>query len=250
MSGNFRVFTLHVEGVNIDNISLEDISAYLHDFAELLGKDAHPRYHNITRGSLTVAARVALDKEIEVKTRGFLLRTGDAPEDAVRAKDRISRRLGVHRARKATIIDPENTKLIEIPIERPVEGVIKLPSLRKAGSVQGKVIRIGGTKELVSVEIQDVDGHIYLCQARRDTAKKLAKEMFDRTIRAHGSGVWERGEDALWRVHDFQIANFDILEEDSLSEVLGQVRQIRSAWQEDPSSFDKLGALRTVEKIG
>src|ERR1700688_3096751 len=117
--GDFKVFTLHIEGVNIDNVTLEDIGQYLSDFAELLGKDASPRYHSIKRGSLTIAAKVRAEREIEVKTRGFLLRTGDAPEDAVRARQRISKRLGMHRARKATVLDPTHTKVMEIPIEKP-----------------------------------------------------------------------------------------------------------------------------------
>lgn len=87
-----RIVTLHIQGVNIENLSLEDVGDYLTDFADLLGKDVTPRYHSIKRGSLTMRAKVPAEREIDVKTRGFLLRTGEAPEDAVRARERISRR--------------------------------------------------------------------------------------------------------------------------------------------------------------
>jgi hypothetical protein len=71
-----RIVTLHIQGVNIENLSLEDVGQYLADFADLLGKDATPKYHSIRRGSLTMRAKVPAEREIDVKTRGFLLRTG------------------------------------------------------------------------------------------------------------------------------------------------------------------------------
>lgn len=241
--GSFKVFTLHIEGVDIDNISLEDIGQYLTDFAELLGRDAAPRYHAIKRGSLTLAAKVPREREIDVKTRGFLLRTGDAPEEAVRARQRISKRLGVHRARKATLLDPSRDKVIEIPIDRPV-AMVETPPLTRAGTVQGKVIRLGGRQDVVSVEIQDVDGHIYLCRASRELARRLAREMFDQTIRAQGSGKWIRGGDGVWCVQEFLISTFDILESESLGEVVKQLRGMSSAWVDQGDSFETLAKIR------
>lgn len=244
--GDFKVFTLHIEGVNIDNVTLEDIGQYLSDFADLLGKDTSPRYHSIKRGSLTIAAKVKAEREIEVKTRGFLLRTGDAPEDAVRARERISRRLGIHHARRATLLDSTQTKVMEIPIEKP-SAQIQTPVLSRSGALQGKVIRLGGRQEIVSVELQDVDGHIYLCRARRDLARRLAREMFDQTVRVHGTGKWRRADDGVWYVEDFQIAQFEVLDADDLTDVVKQLRGIPSAWLDQEDSFDTLEKMRHGE---
>jgi hypothetical protein len=248
--GDFKVFTLHIEGVNIDNVTLEDIGQYLSDFAELLGRDASPRYHSIKRGSLTIAAKVPSANEIDVKTRGFLLRTGDAPEDAIRARQRISKRLGVHRARKATLLDPSKTKVIEIPIDKVVSQV-EVPALARSGSLQGKVIRLGGKHDIVSVEIQDVDGHVYMCRASRDLVKRLVREsiLFESTIRVHGAGKWRRGDDGVWYVEDFQIANFETLDGDDLREVVAEIQRIPSAWLDQEDSFDKLDKLRYGEGL-
>jgi hypothetical protein len=237
-SDDFRVVTLHIEGVNIDNLSLDDIGQYLADFAQLLGPDVNPRFHSIKRGSMTMGARVQREREIDVKTRAFLLRTGDAPEDAVRARERISRRLGIHRAKRATLLDSTNTKVIEIPIERPAPAPAVLPAISRAGSLQGKIIRIGGKQDIVSVEIQDVDGHVYLCKATRDVARKLAREMFDPSVRVHGHGRWARTADGVWRVDDFQVSTFDVLDDTSFSDVIRELRSIPSAWKDldDPSA--------------
>src|ERR1035438_5536132 len=114
-----RIVTLYVEGVNLDNLSLDDIGQYLADFATLLGKDVEPKFHSIKkRGSFSLRAKVPAEREIDVKTRGFLLRTGDAPEEAVRARERIAKRLGINHAKRATLLDSRNDKVIEIPVEK------------------------------------------------------------------------------------------------------------------------------------
>src|SRR5579872_4567884 len=103
--GQSRIVTLYVQGVKIDSLSLDDIGQYLSDFAELLGRDVDPKFHSIKKsGSFSLRATVPFEREIDVKTRGFLLRTGDAPEEAVRARERISRRLGRNHARRATLL--------------------------------------------------------------------------------------------------------------------------------------------------
>jgi hypothetical protein len=212
----------------------------LADFAKLLGIDAEPRFDSIKRtGSFSLKARVPRDKEIDVKTRGFLLRTGDAPEDAILARDRIARRLGVHRAKSATLLDSQQSKVVEIPVIRPLPNVPNVPSLTRASTLQGKIVRIGGRQDTVSVELQDVDGQIYLCKASREVAKKLAREMFDSTIRVHGHGRWTRDGDGIWRVDEFHISSeFEILEDDSLVDVLKDLRSIKSGWKDldDPGA--------------
>jgi hypothetical protein len=248
LDGNFKVFTLEVKGVSIDNVTLEDVGQYLADFAALLGSDACPRFHSIRRSSMDFVAKVPIEREIDVKTRTFLLRTGDAPEDAIRAEARISKRLGIHRAKTATLLDQTNTKVMEIPIERPIPQ-IEVPALTRSGYLQGKIIRLGGKQDVVSVEIQDVDGHIHLCRAQRDVAKRLAKEMFDQTIRVHGTGRWRR-TDGVWYVEDFHIDGaFEILDSDALTDVLAQLRSIPSAWLEEEDFFERMHESRTGGEV-
>ncbi|MFN7996983.1 MAG: hypothetical protein U0Q18_25440 [Bryobacteraceae bacterium] len=237
-AAGFSILTLHVEGVTLDNLELDDIAEYLTDFAKLIGTDSNPRFHSIRRGSLSLKARVPADREIDVKTRAFLIRTGDAPEDAIKARDRISRRLCQNRGRRATLLDSGNAKVIEIPVHRVEPAFQPVPPSTRAGTLQGQIIRLGGKQETVSVELQDVDGHIYLCKAPRSMARKLAREMFEPVVRVHGSGRWSRGDDGVWRVEEFQIADFEVLEDDSLIDVVAQLRGIRSKWKtlEDPAA--------------
>jgi len=243
----YRVFTLRIEGVNIENLNLDDIGQYLTDFAQLLGKDAEPKYHSIRKGSLNIAAKVPLEHVLDVKTRGFLLRTGDAPEDALRAEQRISRRLGIHHARRATVLDPKQQKLIEIPIEQPTSELALIPTITRPGSLQGQIIRIGGKLDIVTVELQDVDGHVYSCKAKRDKARALAHEIFGPTVRVNGTGKWKRTEGGEWFVEDFQISDFEVLDDAPLGDVLREVHQIHSKWQEQDDPHAEIARIRNGE---
>jgi hypothetical protein len=78
-------------------------------------------------------------------------------------------------------------------------------------------------------------------------ARKLAREMFDPTVRVHGSGRWTRGDDGLWRVDEFQISQFEVLEEDALSEVINEIRRTPSAWKREDDSETELDSIRTGE---
>jgi hypothetical protein len=241
------MISLHIQGVNIDNLSLEDVGDYLSDFAGLLGKDVSPKYHSIKRGSLTISATVPVEREIDVKTRGFLLRTGDAPEDAVRARERLSRRLGINRAKRATLLDSSNGKVIEIPVEKPGETAPPVPSVLRAGSLQGKVIRIGGRQDIVSVEVQDADGFVYLCKATRDIAKKLARDMFDPAVRIHGTGRWRRTEEGVWRVEDFMISHHEVLNDSSFADTINRLRAIPAAWKDASDPYSDLQKIKNGE---
>ncbi|SPE34774.1 conserved hypothetical protein [Candidatus Sulfopaludibacter sp. SbA6] len=235
--GSSRVVTLYVQGITLDDLSLEDIGRYLADFADLLGKDVEPKFHSIKKtGSFSLRAKVPAEREIDVKTRGFLLRTGDAPEEAVRARERIAQRLGINRAKRATLLDSRNSKVIEIPVEKPVEVPPKVPGFMKGGSLQGRIIQIGGKRETVSVEIQDVDSFIYLCKASRDVARKLARDMFDPIVRVYGAGRWHRTDEGVWRVEDFQIARHEVLEDLKFDQTIAELRAIPAEWKrlEDP----------------
>jgi len=247
VDGSTRIITLKIQGVNIDNLSLEDIGGYLADFGELLGKDVEPKYHSIRRGSLVMSAKIPLDREIDVKTRAFLLRTGDAPEDAVRARDRISRRMGLHHAKRGLLLDSTKTKVIEIPVEKPRDATPVVPSFVRAGSLQGKIIRIGGRQEIVSVELQDVDGVVYLCRASREVARKLARDMFDPTVRVHGAGKWHRTDEGIWRVEEFQISSYEILEDVSFAQTIKELRAIPANWKELADPRAELEKIRNGE---
>jgi len=243
-SNKFKVFTLRIEGVNADNIPLEDIGAYLIDLSVIIGKEYTPRFHGIKRGSLLLSTKTPNEDEGSVKHRLSLVKTNDAPQDMVAAQIRISERLGVHRAKKAALLDSANNKVLEFPVIRPSVESYSIPRISKAGTLQGKIIRIGGRKDDVPVDIEDVDGHVYNCRATRDVASKLAKEMFYPTVRVSGEGYWVR-DDAGWGVESFKIFDFELLDDDPLNVVVAELRETLEGLNDIEDPFGALEGIRS-----
>jgi hypothetical protein len=155
--------------------------------------------------------------------------------------------LGINRAKRATLLDSDNSKVVEIPVEKPSEIAPPVPTVLRAGSLQGKVIRIGGRQDTVSVEVQDVDGFVYLCRATRDIARKLARDMFDPVVRIHGSGRWHRTDEGVWRVEDFQIYRHEVLDDSSFAQTINELRAIPSVWKDLGDPYSELQKIKNGE---
>ena len=240
----FKIFTLRIEGVNADNIPLEDVGAYLLNLSAIIGKEYSPRLHKITKGSLDLATKVPEKDEICVRTRLALVKSSDAPQDLITSQRKISELLGYHKARKATLLDPSNKKVLEFPVIRPLADSSNIPKIPATSALQGKVIRIGGKNDDVTVDIEDVDGHVYNCRAKREIASKLAKEMFYPTVRVLGTGYWVR-KDTGWDIEGFKIYDFELLDDDSLEVAIAKIRETIEILNDIEDPFSVLDGIRS-----
>ena len=112
-------------------------------------------------------------------------------------------------------------------------------------SLDGIVIRVGEVNEQVPVTIESSDNQYTSCLATRDIAKKIAKHIFGPEIRLHGKGRWFRDKTGTWVLDRFVIERFDVLEHESLSAALEQLREIPgSEWPNLPDPWRELHELR------
>jgi hypothetical protein len=231
------VFVLKIDGIMPAKMKLDALGLYMVDFANLLGADQSPRFHRITKSSTDIGARVPRERETDAKNRIFLVRNGEGPYDARQAYESLSLRLALDGAKGAAVIGPEGSGIIEIPVSTIAPPPVAIPAFTRAGSLQGQVIKIGGKQEIVPVQIEDVDGFVYYCTASRETARKLGRQIFGKTVRVHGAGKWRRDEGGAWLVEDFHIQSVDDeLDDAPLSAAVEHLRSIHSAWKdlEDP----------------
>jgi len=240
------VFTLHIEGFNPNTRTLNAIGHYFIDFAKLLGVEAC--FHSIGKGSTKVCAIVPGHAESAVRKRLLLVHSGAAKGESKQAYVSLLDRLAADAATKAAILDPGGANLLNFPIagkatSQPISG------LTRSGALQGIVIRVGGTGPVVPVHIQDVDGHIYLCEASRELAAQLGKSLFARTVRVFGSGTWLRDEKGVWSVQDFTISGIENdLDESTLRTSLREIRKIDGEWKASEDPHAGLDRIRHGER--
>lgn len=62
--------------------------------------------------------------------------------------------------------------------------------LREWGSLDGILIRVVGKDDTVSVHLRDGD-EVHICNANREVARLLARNLLGAILRVHGEGRWE-----------------------------------------------------------
>jgi hypothetical protein len=100
--------------------------------------------------------------------------------------------------------------------------------ITQQGTLDGEVIRVGGTRETVPVILRSENELISDCYASKTTAKALGGRLFE-PVRLFGTGRWTRDDVGTWKLDHFTIDRFEPLTDEPLSSVVGRLRSIQGA---------------------
>lgn len=219
-------------------IPMARLAEYMTHLAQVLGEPASVHFVGLEEGSTVLVHAVAREAVPKVRMRTEAVRRGEGPRDAVRAYQTINRLLrednGVGR------LTEERTGVV-LAFPGREEAEESYQSVRQEGSVDGRVVRVGGTQQQVPVILVADGEEVAGCHADRHVAKQLAQRLFD-YVRLYGSGRWRRDAEGAWSLVDFKIKSFEVLREGSLSSVVATLREI--AAEVDPEAYGELDAIR------
>ncbi len=236
-----REYRFEIAAFSPETMPFNRMVEYLHDLVDLFGEPRHVHLVRVERGSTLPVFLVDRDAEESVRRRLRSVHTADAVQAARRAWERINRRLLEDEASGA-IIDPVGEKVLTFPgrkTELPIFG-----PFNQAGSLRGVPILVGGTADPVAVHLED-KGKIWVCRARREIAREIAKHLFVSLIEVEGVGRWLRREDGEWELKRFTIADFNVLEKVDLGETVKRLQGISAAWK---NLDDPLAELRRIRR--
>jgi hypothetical protein len=232
-------YRFRIDAYTPDTIPMSRLAEYMAELSRLLGERNAVHFRRLLRGSCVLVQRIDREAVPKVRERMIRVRAGDAPTDATRAYNTINKFLrddnaiGVLRDKEAHGV------VVRFPGREEAEE--KFPSVRQHGSLDGIVVRVGGTDETVPVWLEAEDRQISGCFTTRAIAKQLGAKLFE-PVRLHGQGRWSRDSDGAWSLVNFKIESFDPLEETPLSSALEQLRAIPAEWGD--SAYDELGLIR------
>lgn len=75
--------------------------------------------------------------------------------------------------------------------------------VKKHGSVQGRLYRVGGKDDIVPVSLEGASGETLLCEASIDITRELSSLLF-KQVRVSGYGTWERSPEVGCRLKNFK----------------------------------------------
>ncbi|MDA1312745.1 MAG: hypothetical protein O2968_05360 [Acidobacteria bacterium] len=238
-----REYRLRIEAFTHENIPMSRLAEYMQQFAALLGHRASVHFSRLEPGSAVIVSEVEPQDDPKVRERVRKTRKHIGPKDAQDAVVIIDEMLRNDNS-VGNVIEPDGATVIEFPgrLKKQFE---MIGPISEHGTLDGVPIAIGGQNDPVPVHLEDLDGTVHICEARRDVARRLRKHLFDDPVRAIGIGRWIRGTNGIWMMKMFRINDFAELREGKLSEVIGRLRAThkKSDWA---AIDDPLAELETI----
>ncbi len=234
----------HIGAYEPGTIPMSRLADYLRDLSDLLGEARAVHFVKLKKGSTVVVHRVENAAFSAVRERVSKATQANAPADIREAYQRIEKRLRQDNARGASL-RAENSKLLEFPV--PVPTPASYHPVSRFGTLQGVVIRMGGTGEWVPVHLEDLDGTIYMCEAKREKTVALRSYYLGQPIRVSGNGRWARRGEGGWDLENFRISDFEPIHDVSLKETFDRLRSVAGEWKQIANPLAVLEQMRRGE---
>jgi len=225
---------------------MERLGEYLSALAKLLGETPNVHFSDLITGSSIIAVRVDDAAAKTVVERVRAVHAGNGPADALKAYGQLDALLWQDGA-TATLVSEEMGIVIPFRGKDRPEPVVFGP-FKQDSTVDGQVIRVGGTGDTIPVHLRDGDtihSHLY---GSTEVARKIAQHLFGPTVRVHGTGTWFRTAEGVWELRTFRITEFEVLGDEPLVDVVRSIRaESGSIWNELPDPVRHLMEQRRDE---
>lgn len=242
MAKSREEYTFIIEAFTPETLPMQRLAEYMAQLATLFGSQERVHFLRIKPGSVGLVQAVENEYVVKVRQRLRDVKQRKAPQDAIEAYSSIDNMLAEDNATGLIRTKMGKAKIIEFPGKNR-ETIERFDAVSQAGSIDGMLVRIGGTDETVPVLLMEEGNIKHHCTCSRELAKTLAPYLFGGILRAHGDGRWHRDDFGNWVMDRFMIRNFKPLDETKLSEVVSKLQSIQSDLQ---SVDDPLHTLRRI----
>ncbi len=231
-----KEYRFHIGAYTPETIPMERLAQYMRDLAVMLGETKSVHFVEIVSGSTEIVHVVEYEAVPKVDARLRGVKTRDATLEALEAYDALNGYLRDDNAAAVLTEGDDGAAIIQFP------GVTELAEkefgpFNQAGAIDGIVIKIGGRRERVPVQVQTRGGEFINCVATREMAKDLGNHLFTDELRLTGTGRWFRDKYGQWALKSFFVTSYERLDDRSLPELAAELSAIEGAgWKkmEDP----------------
>ncbi|MGJ5093873.1 hypothetical protein ACQR18_17515 [Bradyrhizobium oligotrophicum] len=237
-----RTYRFKIDAFSIDSIPMARLAEYMGQLAKLLGETDRVHFSHLEPGSAVLVSTIEEPAVRKVEERVVAVARGDAPKDIMSVFQRIDSMLAKDNA-VGVLSAHEGAEVIPFP-GRTRPKPVRYGPFWERGSLDGVLIRIGGKDDTIPAMLQDGDA-TYNCNTTRELAKRLAPHLFGSPVRVHGNGKWVREEDGVWSLEDFNVEDFEELDDSPLLTVVERLRAVEgSTWGDNPDALSDILRLR------
>jgi hypothetical protein len=221
-------YRFRIEAYTPDTLPMARLADYLTELANILGETPYVHFVRIEPGSNVIVHKINIEAAPKVKANAIAVKKGEGNVVQMRSYRRMNTMLREDNGRGVFA----EKKDIEILFPGIDEEKVSFNSIRQYGKIDGEVIRIGGSKEIVPILLEVEGREISGCHAKRAIAKELAKNLFE-PVRLYGEGRWDRNDEGEWNLASFGVDRFDVLQESTLSKTVIALRALKGEWGKD-----------------
>jgi len=232
-------YRFSIDAYTPETMPMARLAEYMAQLAVVLGEPGAVHFDRLVAGSTVVVHRVEREAVPKVRERTAAVARGDAPRDAIRAFRSINRLLREDNGTGVLRERVRGAKLLLFPGREDDRETIS--SVRQTGTIDGRLMKLGGTDETVPVVLESEDRLIAHCWTTRALAKQLAHKLFE-PVRLFGSGRWGRDADGAWTLLEFEIKHFETMHDVPLSAAVAELRAIGADWGKD--AYRELAVIR------
>jgi hypothetical protein len=240
-------YRLKIDVFSVDSLPMSRLAEYMAELAVLLGERERVHFSHLEAGSAVLVSNIEPVALPEVEERVLQVSRGAGPQDAMQAYKNIDNLLAKDGA-IGVLISPGKSNVIEFP-GRARPKPVRYGPFREVGTLDGRIIRLGGRDETIPVWLKDGDVE-YHCNVRgEEVARRLASYYLNGVVRLHGSGKWLREENGTWTLQQFDISDFEMLDDSPMTEVVGKLRAVEGGtWHESDDALSDILGLRRDER--
>ena len=232
-------YRFSIDAYTPETMPMARLAEYMSRLAEILGEPSAVHFDRLVAGSTVLVHRIEREALPKVRERAAAVQRGDAPREAIRAYRAINRLLREDNGVGVLRENVRGAKVLLFPGREETEETIS--SVRQTGTIDGFVMKVGGTDETVPVLLKSEDQLISHCWTTKPIAKQLAHKLFE-PVRLFGTGRWGRDADGMWTLHEFEIKTFESMQDVPLSAAIAELRAIDGDWGSE--AYQELAVIR------
>lgn len=213
-------------------LPMDRLAEYMAALAKLLGESAAVHFVEAVRpGSAILPVTVEQPARPKVRERVEGLRNGLAGKDARSAFAMLDNLLRQDNA-TGRLVGEGGAVVIPFPgRDRPEP--VEFGPFRQEGTLDGQVIRVGGSGPTIPVHLRDGDVLHTGLHTSAAISKELSAYYLGPTVRVRGVGAWLRSGDGVWSLKEFKVTGFDVLDDAPLTDIVAGLRRVAgSNWRE------------------
>lgn len=235
------IYTFRIDAYTPETIPMARLAEYMSELAAMFGEKERVHFKELKTGSTKLLSRVEREAAPKVRTNLQNVSSGEDSE-AARSFKKLNELLRNDNAEAKLTLGKSN--ILNFPGRKAVRPP-KLGPFNQGVVRDGVLVRIGGKDKSAHAHIEDGDGNTWIFEISRELAKELAHYLFAKPVRLIGHGRWFRDEEGFWQYSSLKAVEFKPLEDASLVDVVGRVRDLpKETWGRGIDSLELLRSLR------